>query len=374
MVCRLAVVASTERRLIMTTAASANQQNVRSTDVRFENACVRRRRIDPEFGRLIGLSPNMQSIFSMSDKVGQHEYPVLILGESGTGKELLARRVHFSGLRRNCPFVPVDCTSLMATLIESELFGYVKGAFTGAIRSKRGLLEAAQGGTVFFDEIGEMPMQLQGKLLRAVQEREVRPVGSTERRRIDVRVVSATSRDLEAAISRGTFRHDLYFRLNVVQIKIPALRERRTDIPVLVNSFLEKFAHLHDVPRTISHKALTRLMDYDWPGNVRELENVIERAIALSSSSVLDTCDLPTSLQSFATDRIPGESETLGLAELERRAILRAVCETKGDKLDAARQLGIGKTTLYRKLKIYEVNLSAIKAPLDTSNTYEQSS
>jgi transcriptional regulator with PAS, ATPase and Fis domain len=330
--------------------ALAPQQNVLRC---LEDPPWKRLRTETGFGQLIGMSPKMQSVYRMSETVSQHEYPVLILGESGTGKELLARAVHFSGPRRSWPFVPVDCASLTSTLIESELFGHVRGAFTGAIRSKRGLLETAQGGTLFLDEIGESPLQLQGKLLRAVQEREVRPVGSTERRPIDVRIVSATSRDLEAAISRGTFRQDLYFRLNVVQMNLPALRDRKADIPLLVDSFLEKFAHLHDTPRTISQKALTHLIDYDWPGNVRELENVIERAVALGSGSVLDTGDLPTALQSFATDRMPGESETLGLAELERRAILQAVCQAKGDKLDAARQLGIGKTTLYRKLKSY---------------------
>ena len=188
----------------------------------------------------------MQRIYKMIEKVSQHEYPVLILGESGTGKEMVARSVHFSGPRKDRPFAPVDCSSLVPTLIESELFGYVKGAFTGAIQAKQGLLEAAAGGTLFLDEIGDMPVDLQAKLLRALQEREVKPVGSTERRRIDVRIIAATNRDLESAIRTGDFRQDLYFRLNVVQMKLPALRDRKSDIPLLVTSFLEKFSGCTD--------------------------------------------------------------------------------------------------------------------------------
>jgi hypothetical protein len=214
----------------------------------------------------------MQRAYKMIEKVGQHEYPVLILGESGTGKEMVARSIHFSGPRKDRVFAPVDCSSLVPTLIESELFGYVKVAFTGAIQAKQGLLEAAHGGTLFLDEIGDMPVDLQAKLLRALQEHEVKPVGSTERRHINVRIIAATNRDLEEAIRTGAFRQDLYFRLNVVQMKLPALRERKSDIPLLVTSFLEKFAGRHGTTRTISDEAMRRLITYDWPGNVRELE------------------------------------------------------------------------------------------------------
>jgi transcriptional regulator with PAS, ATPase and Fis domain len=244
-------------------------------------------------------------------------------------------------------------------LIQERSFGYVKGAFTGAMQSKKGLLEAAQGGTLFLDEIGDMPVHLQAKLLRALPEHEVRPVGSTERRRIDVRIISATNRDLESAIRVGTFRQDLYFRLNVVQMKLPALRDRKIDIPILVDSFLEKFGPLHGPHRTLSERAPRQLMDYDWPGNVRELENVIERAVALGSGLILETSDLPTNLHSFTSKRLPGEDKTVHLVEVERRAIFRALCETKGDKSDAARQLGIAKTTLYRKLRAYDAHSAA---------------
>lgn len=315
-------------------------------------------RTRPGFGGMIGVSARMQRVYKLIEKVSQHDYPVLILGESGTGKELVARSIHCSGARKDRPFVPVDCSSLVATLIESELFGYVKGAFTGAMQSKQGLLEAAHGGTLFLDEIGDMPVDLQARLLRALQEREVKPVGSTERRHIDVRVIAATNRDLDAAIRAGTFRQDLYFRLNVVQVKLPPLRDRKSDIPLLVASFLEKFSEQHGSTRSISEDAMRRLMAYDWPGNVRELENAIERAVALGSGPIVHLADLPSNLQSPVADHAPPTDELLPLEELERRAILRTLRETGGDKLAAARLLGIGKTTLYRKLKQYRVGPS----------------
>ncbi len=328
----------------------------RAVELQQENQLLREQlRTRPGFGGLIGLSERMQRMYKTIQKVSQHEYPVLILGESGTGKELVAKSVHYSGARKDRTFVPVDCSSLVATLIESELFGYVKGAFTGALHGKQGLLETANGGTLFLDEIGDMPVDLQSKLLRVLQEREVKPVGSTERRRIDVRIIAATNRDLEAGIKNGSFRQDLYFRLNVVQVKLPALRERKSDIPLLVTSFLDKFSDPQRPARTISEDARRRLIAYDWPGNVRELENAIERAVALSSGPILHVADLPSSLQYPTSERVPERDELLPLEELERRAILRALRQTTGDKLAAARILGIGKTTLYRKLKQYHM-------------------
>jgi len=328
----------------------------RAVELQQENQLLREQlRTRPGFGGLIGLSERMQRVYKTIQKVSQHEYPVLILGESGTGKELVAKSVHYSGARKDRTFVPVDCSSLVPTLIESELFGYVKGAFTGALHGKQGLLEAANGGTLFLDEIGDMPVDLQSKLLRVLQEREVKPVGSTERRRIDVRIIAATNRDLEAGIKSGRFRQDLYFRLNVVQIKLPALCERKSDIPLLVTSFLDKFSDPQRPARTISDDAMRRLIAYDWPGNVRELENAIERAVALSSGPILHVADLPSSLQYPTADRVPERDDLLPLEELERRAILRTLRQTTGDKLAAARILGIGKTTLYRKLKQYHM-------------------
>jgi two-component system response regulator HydG len=328
----------------------------RAVELQQENTLLREQlRTRPGFGGLIGVSMKMQRVYKMMEKVSQHEYPVLILGESGTGKELVARSIHFSGPRKERPFAPVDCSALVPTLIESELFGYVKGAFTGAVQAKQGLLEAAQGGTLFLDEIGDMPVDLQAKLLRALQEREIKPVGSTERRRINVRIIAATNRDLESAIRTGAFRQDLYFRLNVVQLKLPPLRDRKSDIPILVTAFLEKFSDSQAPVRTISEEAMRRLIAYDWPGNVRELENAIERAVALGSGPILHVADLPPSLQYPTSERAPDKDEILPLEELERRAILRTLRETSGDKLAAARMLGIGKTTLYRKLKQYHV-------------------
>jgi len=333
---------------------------VNSIAVDQENRVLREQlRSKPGFGGLIGISARMQRVYRMIERVSQHNYPVLILGESGTGKELVARSDHYQGPRKQRPFVPVDCSALAPTLIESELFGHVKGAFTGAQQSKTGLLEAADDGTLFLDEIGDLPIDMQAKLLRALQEREVKPVGSNERVPLRARIIAATNRDLDSAIRGGTFRQDLYFRLNVVQIKLPPLRERKSDIPLLVNSFLEKFCEVHKQAHTISDDALRRLMAFDWPGNVRELENTIERGLALGSGPVVQFADLPTNLQNDARERVPDEGEVVPLEVMERRAINRAMRETNGDKLAAARLLGIGKTTLYRKLKQYDARAAS---------------
>jgi transcriptional regulator with PAS, ATPase and Fis domain len=308
---------------------------------------------EPGFDGLIGESAPMRRLYELIGKVSQTTSPVLLIGETGTGKELVARAIHFTGLRREKALVPVDCSALTPTLVESELFGYIKGAFTGADNSKRGLLQTASEGTIFLDEIGELPMFLQPKLLRALQEKEIRPVGSTDRIPINVRVIAATNRDLEAGIRAGTFRQDLYFRLNVVQIRLPALRERTVDIPLLVAHFLDKFSEPPQPVRAISDDALGRLMAYDWPGNVRELENAIECAVALSSDSVLTVDDLALVPNGALAGSLPDDNELVSMAEIERRAVMRALRETLGDKLAAARLLGIGKTTLYRKLKEY---------------------
>ncbi len=331
------------------------ERAVRAIEIDQENRVLREQlRTRPGFGGLIGVSAKMQRVYRLIEKVSQHNYPVLILGESGTGKELVARSIHFLGSRRNKPFVPVDCSTLVPTLIESELFGYVKGAFTGAVQSKMGLMESAGSGTLFLDEIGDLPVDMQAKLLRALQEKEVKPVGSTDRIPISTRIIAATNHDLENKVRQGQFRQDLYFRLNVVQIKLPALRERKSDIPLLVNAFLEKFSDANNSIRTISEEAMARLLAYDWPGNVRELENAVERAVALGSGPILHVGDLPSNLQYGTGDRMPQNDELLPLEELERRAIFRALRDAAGDKLAAARLLGIGKTTLYRKLKQYD--------------------
>jgi DNA-binding NtrC family response regulator len=317
----------------------------------------------PGFGVMVGISPRMQQVYHLIEKVSRSQTPVLILGETGTGKELVARSIHFHGARKHGPFVPVDCTGLVSTLVESELFGYVKGAFTGASQPKRGLIEAASGGTLFLDEIGELPMEMQAKLLRVLQEREVRPVGATSTVPVDVRVIAATNRDLQKEVDRGAFRQDLFYRLSVVPIRMPPLRERKSDIPLIVNHFLERYAADGRPTAVFSEDAISRLVSYDWPGNVRELENAISRALALNSGPLLHIGDLPTNLQSPAPARLPLDDEQITLAELERRAIFRALQKTKGDKLAAARLLGIGKTTLYRKLKQYEDGEPGPEAP-----------
>ena len=355
-VARLGAVEYVAKPLLIEELKSRLERAARSVELQRENRLLREQlRTRPGFGGLIGLSPKMENVYKVIGKVSQHDYPVLILGESGTGKELVARSVHFSSPRKERPFVPVDCSSLTPTLIESELFGHVKGAFTGALQAKQGLLESADGGTLFLDEIGDMPTDMQAKLLRALQEHEIKPVGSTERRSFNVRIIAATNRDLEAAVRGGAFRQDLYFRLNVVQVKLPPLRDRKNDIPLLVTSFLEKLSPPDARPRSISEDAMRRMIAYDWPGNVRELENVVARALALGSGPTVQVGDLPSSLHHPISERTPENDELLPLQELERRAILRMLRETGGDKLAAARLLGIGKTTLYRKLKQYHV-------------------
>ena len=308
------------------------------------------------FGSIIGRSPEMEKLYRIIAKAAQSTHPVLIMGESGTGKELVARCIHYSGPYHDKPFIPVDCGSLVPTLIESELFGYVRGAFTGAIRAKEGLLAIASGGTVFLDEIGELTVDLQAKLLRAIQEKEIRPVGSTKRVNINVRILAATNHNLEAAVADGTFRRDLYFRLNVLSLKIPPLRDRKQDIPLLAEHFLERMSRTSGAQRTLSEEALQVMMGYDWPGNVRELENCLERACALSSGPTIQTADLPSPIQNanhpMLTESTDG-GKIVPIADLEREAILRTIDQLKGDKLLAARLLGIGKTTLYRKLKEY---------------------
>jgi transcriptional regulator with PAS, ATPase and Fis domain len=317
----------------------------------------------PGFSGLIGESAPMHQLYELVGKVSLSTSPILLFGETGTGKELVARAIHFTGLRREKALVPIDCSALTPTLVESELFGHVKGAFTGADRLKLGLLQAANEGTILLDEIGELPMLLQAKLLRALQEKEIRPVGSTVRIPINVRVIAATNRDLEAEVRAGVFRQDLYFRLNVVQIKLPALRERKVDIPLLVTHFLEKFSDPLQPVRAISDDALRRLMAHDWPGNVRELENAIESAVALSSDNILTVDDLASVPNGASTVSFPRSNELLPLAETQRRAILHALLETGGDKLAAARLLGMGKTTLYRKLKEYARTLQSTDRP-----------
>jgi len=341
-----------------------------------------RQRMDSETAvhGIIGSSAKIQEVLRMASRLKDTRTSVLISGESGTGKELIARAIHFRGAFANRPFVAVDCGSLVPTLIESELFGYEKGAFTGALKSKQGLFASADTGSVFLDEIGELPLELQAKLLRVLQEKEIRPVGSNQRVKVDVRIIAATNRDLEAAYQNGTFRKDLYFRLNVVTVHVPALRERRSDIPMLVQWFCERYAPGADL--RVSSAAMKALMNYDWPGNVRELENCVERAVALamelsSTSAIFLTpsppIDSPSSRMSSAAApelvsdlaaaaelRSTGSAaaaplSTTDLEDIERATIQRVFEQVKGDKALAGRMLGISRATLYRKLKRYNI-------------------
>jgi DNA-binding NtrC family response regulator len=327
-----------------------------------ENAFLREKvNTDENLDGIIGSSVGMQDVLRMISRLKDTRTPVLISGESGTGKELVARAIHFRGALAQSSFVAVDCGALVPTLMESELFGYEKGAFTGATKTKAGLFQAANGGTIFLDEIGELPLEMQAKLLRVLQEKEVRPVGSNEKIDVDVRVVAATNRDLEAAYRAGTFRKDLYFRLNVVTVHLPPLRERRSDIPMLVHHFLNRYAAGMHLP--VTPAAMKSLLQYDWPGNVRELENCIARAVTLGDHKVIDVQDLPPAMrteQPASQEMTPQEASSLSttaLAEMERMTIQRVFEQAHGDKALAGKMLGISRATLYRKLKRYNIPL-----------------
>jgi DNA-binding NtrC family response regulator len=312
---------------------------------------------------LVGNSPVMRQIHKLVTKMGRTRFPVLILGETGTGKEVVARAVHNTEGRG--PFVVVDCSSLVGPLMESELFGYAKGAFTGAHNQKLGLLDAANGGTAFFDEVGELPLEMQQKLLRVLQEKEFRAVGGLAQRSSDFRVIAATNRDLAKEVEAGRFRQDLYYRLNVMRLRLAPLRDRKEDIPALIMHFLNRYGNGH----RISTEAMDSLRDYDWPGNVRELEHSVQQMVAMNSGPWITPTDLPSTIinrslqREFETNGTatvhslrPIGSELHGiipLAEVEKRAIVQAIEYTKGDRTVAAAMLGIGRTTLYRKLKEY---------------------
>ncbi|MGH9575571.1 MAG: sigma-54-dependent transcriptional regulator [Candidatus Acidiferrales bacterium] len=322
-----------------------------------ENQFLRERvETEASLAGIIGSSTKIQDVMRMVSRLKDGRTPVLITGESGTGKELVARAIHFRGPLAEMPFIAVDCGALVPTLMESELFGHEKGAFTGALRTKPGLFQSANGGSIFLDEIGELPLEMQAKLLRVLQEKELRPVGSNSKVSVSVRVIAATNRDLEASYRGGTFRKDLYFRLNVVTIHLPSLRERRSDIPQLVHCFLDRYAPAENIQ--ITSAAMKSFLGYDWPGNVRELENCIARAVALGDHRTIDAADLPPAIRGNVsahggTEDAP--SSTTALAELERMTILRVFDQAGGDKKLAGKMLGISRATLYRKLKLYNI-------------------
>jgi two-component system, NtrC family, response regulator AtoC len=341
-----------------------------------ENQFLRERMdTETELHGIVGASAKIQDVLRMISRLKDTRTPVLIAGESGTGKELVARAIHFRGSFANRAFVAVDCGSLVPTLIESELFGYEKGAFTGAVKSKTGLFQSANGGTIFLDEIGELPLELQAKLLRVLQEKEVRPVGSNQKVKVDVRIIAATNRDLEAEYRNGTFRKDLYFRLNVVTVHLPSLRERRSDIPMLAHWFLDRYAPGDSIQ--VTSAAMKCLLQYDWPGNVRELENSIERAVALGDRRTIDIGDLPPIIASASSSSDAGLEITASsltstdLEDIERATIQRVFEQVKGDKALAGKMLGISRATLYRKLKRYNIGARQAMPPPPTSQALQ---
>jgi DNA-binding NtrC family response regulator len=336
----------------------------------------------PEDGSrsFVGQSQPIRQIRGLIEKLGRSRSPVLLLGETGVGKEIVARAIYENNPCGN--FVPIDCGSMVGPLMESELFGHAKGAFTGATHAKRGLIDLADGGTAFFDEIGDLPLDLQVKLLRVLQERELRPVGSLARQKVDLRIISATHRDLTKEVASGAFRQDLFYRLNVIRVHIPPLRERKEDILLLVRHFLTKYGKNY----MLTNETQEALLSYDWPGNVREVSNCLQQMTAMNSGPLLHTADLPSSVRNHvglaraeertmvAAQNGAAQRETaqisvgpqpviMPLSEIEKRAILEALEYTKGDHTMAALLLGIGRTTLYRKLKEYSLEELAGTSP-----------
>ncbi|KAF5028356.1 Regulatory protein AtoC [anaerobic digester metagenome] len=324
--------------------------------MRMENARLREALLGSSgLSSIVGNSPAIQDLFALVRKVAPVDCNVLIQGESGTGKALVALALHHLSPRKNQPFVTFNCGGFTEELISSELFGYEKGAFTGASASKVGLLEAASGGTVFLDEVGEMPLSMQVRLLHVLQERRILRVGGTKPVELDIRVIAATNRDLKAEVEKGTFREDLFFRLNVVSTTLPRLADRREDIPLLVRHFIDKYAlAFRKSVHGIDEQALGALTGYSFPGNVRELENIIERAVALTDGQTIGLLDLPEDIRNLEFDTLEGDGLPT-LAEVERRYVIRILEKTGYNKRLAAQVLGVPRTTLWRKLKEYGV-------------------
>ena len=340
--------------LVLALERALQHKRLREEVKRLRHAVEESRRV----GGLLGTSPAMRTVYELLDRVGGSQSSVLVTGETGTGKELVARALHDRGPRKAGPFVAVNCAAVPETLLESELFGHVRGAFTDAQRARPGLFVRAAGGTLFLDEIGELPLALQPKLLRALQERKVRPVGSDEEVPFDVRLVTATNRDLEVAVEEDRFREDLFFRINVIHLPLPPLRARGGDVLLLAQHFVDRYAtQAGKAVTSIAPAAAERLLAYGWPGNVRELENCIERAIALTGYEQITVDDLPEKIRSYRRSHVliasDDPAELVPLEEVERRYILRVMEAVGGSKTQAAQVLGVGRRTLYRKLEQY---------------------
>jgi len=335
--------------------------------VRTENTYLKRElKKGHEDKTIIGTSEEMVRVFKMVDRVADSEATILIQGESGTGKELVAREIHYRSRKAQGPFVSINCGAIPRDLLESNLFGHVKGSFTGAVRDAAGLFQVAEGGTFFLDEIADMPHATQVKLLRALQEREIIPVGGTQPIKIDCRLVAATNADLEKEVAEGRFRADLFYRLNVIPIKLPSLRQRRDDIPLLVDHFLKRHA-AGGTPKLMSKDTIELLMKYDWPGNVRELENVMERSLVLDERGTISPEDLPDKIRYGISQRgsLVIDSPTMTLDELEKEYIMKVLHHTRWQKKRASEILGINASTLYRKLIGYGIEKSQAEDPGD---------
>ncbi|MGA1844618.1 MAG: sigma-54-dependent transcriptional regulator [bacterium] len=317
-----------------------------------------------QFHNIIGKSKKMQRLFDFVEQVADSSANILIEGESGTGKEMLARAIHYSSSRRDKPFFPIDCGSLTETLLESELFGHVKGAFTGATYARPGIFEAAHGGTVFLDEVGDTPLSTQSKLLRVIQEKELKPVGSDQIKKVDVRIICATNRDLKRAASQGSFRKDLYYRIATIPLVLPPLRERMEDIPVLVNHFIERYATMNKKKvKGITREALIILMEYRWPGNIRELEHVIERAVLITRGSMIKPKEIYLD-HSYVNHEIGidnPESLTNIMDKTEKEHIIKALERVNFNRSKAAKILRISRRTLYDKLEKYGILSNPVK-------------
>jgi len=344
--------------ILLKVAQTEERNRLRQENLRLRNEVLE----EFSFENMVAKSKPMKEIFETIQKIAGYKTTTLITGESGTGKELIARAIHYNGIRKNAPIVAVNCGGLPENLLESELFGYVKGAFTDAVKDKAGLFQEANGGTLFLDEIGDLPLPLQVKLLRVLQDEIVRPLGSTDNIKVDVRIVAATAADLNDKIRQGTFRDDLFYRINVLHIEVPPLRERKEDIPMLVEHFVRKFnKRLNKGLKGFSSEALQALLRYSWPGNVRELENLIERTMVLTEHEEIPLKDLPEELYEQPTTRaslwpFSGLSIKANTIALEKDLIEKALKETNRNRTKAARHLEISYPTLLAKMKAYGIS------------------
>jgi two-component system response regulator AtoC len=348
---------------VLLTLKKAEERESLKRENRWLKERIRKIQDDYRFGNMVAKSKGMEAVFKMAEKVAQYDTTVLICGASGTGKELIAQGIHFAGKRAKNTLVPVNCGGIPENLLESELFGYKKGAFTGADSDRKGLFEEADRGTIFLDEIGELPLSLQVKLLRVLQENEIRPVGDSKTKKIDVRVIAATSKNLDDEVKNGTFREDLFFRLNVMPIQLPPLKDRPEDIPILSQYFINRFnISLEKNIKGITPAAMSILLKYNWPGNVRELENVIERAVVLAEETILVPENFSLDLgegtkKEKVEDFFDGHSLKAAQKILEKRLITKALEATKGNRTKAARILEISHPSLLSKIKAYDINL-----------------